>query len=125
MAMSTDDWQKVEENLGSIARMSEMMTRIATLLRMVIGMGFAVVMSVAAVAIWVKTTTQGLASTQAGLVALENKREEALKEWNGWRRQKDEIDLRQTLIAEGQQKLIDRIMAQQDRMDRVQRGERD
>ena len=108
--MSSAEWDKLEKNLSRIGQM-------ASLLRLVIGAGVAVVMSIAAVIVWVNQTTTALASTQTSLMALESKRDASLKEWGDWRGKKDEQDIRQTISLENLQKLIDRQQQMIDRLD--------
>lgn len=98
--MSAQDWEKLEKNLGTIGQM-------AGLLKLVIGAGVAVVMSISALVIWVNQTTNGLAATSEGLRDLEKARHETLSEWGKWRTAKDEIDHKLAAITETQAKLIE------------------
>lgn len=113
--MNEEQIKTLESHLGSISQMADMIGRIAGLMKLVIAMGVAVVVSIASVAVWVESTTKGLAQAQRGLVNLEEKRDRQLAEWTVWRSSNDKTVERLTVIAENHQRLIERQQAVMER----------
>ena len=102
-----------------IDKLASKLDRIHSMLGIARLIGAMVVASVgglAAVVIWVNSTSVTLAATQHEMKAMESVRIETLKEWGTWRVKKDETDTRMIQILEGQSRMLDR---QQVIIDRV------
>lgn len=108
--MSAQDWERLEKNLSRIGQM-------AALLKLVIGAGAAVVVSIGAVFVWINHTTEGLARTQSSLSALEADRRASTTEWMSWRRTKDDVDIKTVSALENLSRILELQQKQIDRME--------
>lgn len=102
--MSADEWQRFDEAMHKL----DQVARLVGLFKAAIISAFGVCIFVAGMAVWVNKTEAQVQQTREDLHALINERSERLKEWDIWRRQKDDIDVRLSYVVEAQQRAIDR-----------------
>lgn len=103
--MSAVEWERFEKAMQRIDRLAGLIG----LFKAAIISAFSVCLFVAGMAVWVNKTEGQVQQTRDDLHALINERSERLKEWDVWRRQKDEIDSRLSWVVEAQQKQLDRL----------------
>lgn len=109
ITMSTDELDKlskVAERIGSFIEAA----------RIVVGAFIAVIIAIIGVALWVKSTNDGLAQTQEQIHSFSADYSMQMREISDWRRSKDEIDTRLTAIVENQQKQLDHIQRENERV---------
>lgn len=105
--MSADEWERFDEAMHKLDQVS----RLVGLFKAAIISAFGVCVFVASLAVWVNKTDAQVQQTRDDLHALINERLERTKEWDIWRRQKDEIDVRLSYVVEAQQKQLDRAIS--------------
>lgn len=103
--MSESDWSRFNDAMEKIDRIARLMG----LFKAAIVSAFSVCVIVTSMAIWANSSENKQQRTAEEVHALLADRAERIKEWDLWRKQKDEIDIRLTYVIEAQQKAIDRI----------------
>lgn len=99
-----------DDEIDKFYKAVEVVEKLGGLFRAAIASAFAVCGCVAAIAIWVHNTDARAEQTQRDLSQLSADRNDRLREWDQWRKEKDAIDIRLALIVDNQQKLLDRII---------------
>ncbi len=100
------------DELEKFHRAVEVVEKLGGLFKAAIASAITVCTAVAAVAVWVNTTSATAEQTKDELHALMIDRKETIKEWSVWRIDKDRIDTRLTILIENKQRnkgLLDQV----------------